>query len=228
MVAVHIDKYFNGEYKGCGDPADSPLSTVTVQPRHGLVSAHIQKYYGGVVGSDVTDPVHTITAIDHNAVCAAHIAKFRRDEVGTAADEPVPTLTATPHFAICTAVLAKADGRDLGYWPQIRNLLNKYCGYDMKDDEIILLIIGGIAHYISDIELRMLVPREQYAAMEFPPDYVIDYDYLGNAYPKNQQTAKCGNAVSPVISCVMVKANLPEWCSKTITTMAQLNSAVAV
>lgn len=196
LVAVHIDKYFNGEYKGCGDPADAPLSTVTVQPRHGVV--------------------------------AAHITKFRRTEVGTAADEPVPTLTATPHFAVCAAVLAKADGRDLGYWPQIRALLNKHCDYELKDDEVILLIIGGIAYFISDIELRMLVPREQYAAMAFPPDYAIERDYLGNAYPKNQQTAKCGNAVSPVISCAMVRANLPEWCEKKITTMAELNSTVAV
>lgn len=228
LVAVHIDKYFNGEYKGCGDPADAPLSTVTVQPRHGVVAAHIQKYYGGVIGSDVSEPMPTITAVDHNAICAAHIAKFRRTEVGTAADDPVPTLTATPHFAVCTAVLAKADGRDLGYWPQIRQLLNKHCGYQLKDDEIILLIIGGIAHFISDIELRMLVPREQYAAMAFPPDYAIEYDYLGNAYPKNQQTAKCGNAVSPVISCAMVRANLPEWCGARISTMDELNNAIAV
>lgn len=196
LVAVHIDKYFNGEYKGCGDPADAPLSTVTVQPRHGVV--------------------------------AAHLAKFRRQELGTAADEPVPTLTAAGHFAVCTAVLAKADGRDLGFWSQIRQLLNKHCGYELKEDEIILLIIGGLAYFISDIELRMLVPREQYAAMAFPPDYAIEYDYLGNAYPKNQQTAKCGNAVSPVISYVMVRANLPEWCDDTISTMAELKSAIAV
>lgn len=227
LVAVHIDKYFNGEYKGCGDPADAPLSTVTVQPRHGVVAAHIQKYYGGVIGSDVSEPMPTITAVDHNAICAAHIAKFRRTEVGTAADEPIPTLTATPHFAVCTAVLAKADGRDLGYWPQIRQLLNKHCGYELKDDEVILLVIGGIEYYISDVELRMLVPREQYAAMAFPPDYVIEHDYLGNVYPKNQQTAKCGNAVSPVISCAMVRANLPEWCDTQIVTMAAFNHIVA-
>ena len=228
LVAVHIDKYFNGEYKGCGDPADAPLSTVTVQPRHGVVAAHIQKYYGGVIGSDVSEPMPTITAVDHNAVCAAHIAKFRRTEEGTAADEPIPTLTATPHFAVCTAVLTKANGQDLGYWPQIRQLLNKHCGYQLKDDEVILLIIGGIAYFISDIELRMLVPREQYAAMAFPPDYAIEYDYMGNAYPKNQQTAKCGNAVSPVISCAMVCANLPEWNRGKLDTMAQFHKVVAV
>lgn len=229
LVAVHIDKYFNGCYQGCGDSADAPLSTVTVQPRHGLVAAHIQKYYGGVIGSDASEPMPTITAVDHNAICAAHIAKFRNAEIGTSADDPVPTLTASgKHFAVCTAVLAKADERDLGYWPQIRQLLNKHCGYELKDDEVILLIIGGIAYYISDIELRMLVPREQYDAMAFPPDYAIERDYMGNVYPKNQQTAKCGNAVSPVISYAMVRANLPEWDKGKMDTMAQFHDAVAV
>ena len=218
------------EYYGNGNPHDltEPLRTVTTHDRDALVAAHIQQYYGGVIGSDVSEPMPTITAVDHNAICAAHIAKFRRTEEGTAADEPIPTLTATPHFAVCTAVLAKADGRNLGYWPQIRQLLNRYCGYELKDDEVILLIIGGIAYFILDIELRMLVPREQYAAMAFPPDYAIEYDYLGNTYPKNQQTAKCGNAVSPVISCAMVRANLPEWCTTTIVSMAQFHNAVAI
>ena len=114
------------------------------------------------------------------------------------------------------------------YWPQIRQLLNKHCDYQLKDDEVILLVIDGVPYYISDIELRMLVPREQYAAMAFPPDYAIEYDYLGNAYPKNQQTAKCGNAVSPVISCAMVRANLPEWCDTQIVTMAALHRVMAI
>lgn len=225
LVSANLVEYYgNGKAHG----VEEPLHTVTTHDREALVAAHIQKYYGGVIGSSVSDPMPTITAVDHNAICAAHIAKFRRDEVGTSADEPVPTLTATPHFAVCTAVLAKAVGRDLGYWPQIRELLNAHCDYDLKDDEIILLIIGGIAYFISDIELRMLVPREQYSAMAFPPDYAIEYDYRGKAYPKNQQTAKCGNAVSPVISYAMVRANFPEWSPGQLSTMEQFHNAVAV
>lgn len=225
LVSANLVEYYGN---GKSHDLEEPLHTVTTHDREALVAAHIQKYYGGVIGSSVYDPMPTITAVDHNAICAAHIAKFRRDEVGTSADEPVPTLTATPHFAVCTAMLAKADGRDLGYWPQIRELLNAHCDYDLKDDEIILLIIGGIAYFISDIELRMLVPREQYSAMAFPPDYAIEYDYRGKAYPKNQQTAKCGNAVSPVISYAMVRANFPEWSPGQLSTMEQFHNAVAV
>ena len=75
----------------------------------------------------------------------------------------------------------------------------------------------------------MLNPREQYDAMSFPSDYAIEYDYLGNKYPKNQQTAKCGNAVCPALANAMVWANFPEWHgARKLTTMAELDAAVAV
>lgn len=219
------------EYYGNGNPLDVtlPLHTATTHDREAVVSAHIQKYFGGVIGEDAREPMPTITAVDHNAVCSAHMVKFRSQELGTAMDEPLPTVTTAGHFAECRAVLVKANCRDnLGYWPQIRELLNKHCGYNLADDEVILLIIGGVAYFIADILLRMLNPREQYDAMSFPRDYAIEYDYLGNKYPKNQQTAKCGNAVCPVISYAMVWANFPEWRGARLKTMAELDAAVAV
>lgn len=146
---------------------------------------------------------------------------------------PVGLLWASPdckHFS-------KAKGRDgqrsggaddLGHWPEIRALLNRYCGYELADDELILLNIAGVWYYISDIGLRMLTPRELYAAMGFPADYAIDRDYLGNEYPKDQQIAKCGNSVPPPLAEAMVRANLPEWCGGKIETMEQLMRVVAV
>lgn len=74
--------------------------------------------------------------------------------------------------------------------------------------------------------LRMLTPRELYNAMGFPPDYIIDRDYLGNEYGKTKQVARCGNAVCPPMATALVRANLPEWCSRTITTMEELEKAV--
>lgn len=199
LVCAHIDKYFAGGYKGCGDSAESPLSTVTVEPRHGVASAHVVKFKGQELGTSPADPLPTITAQS----CAGG-------------------------YAECRAVLTKAPGRDLGNWPQIRELLNEYCGYNLADDEVILLIIRGIAYYISDITLRMLTPRELYNAMGFPVDYIIEKDYKGNVYPKDKQVARCGNAVCPPMAEALIRANLPEWCGETITTMAALNSAVAI
>ena len=122
--------------------------------------------------------------------------------------------------------LAKADGRNLGHWPEIRDLLNRYCGYALSEDDVILLLIGGVYYYISDITLRMLTPRELYNAMGFPPDYIIDRDYMGNAYGKTKQVARCGNAVCPPLAEAMVRANLPEWCGEKIRTMEKLCEAV--
>ena len=198
VVCAHIDKYFNGEYKGCGDRAGDPLSTVTALPRHGLCSAHVVKFKGQELGQHPADTLNTITAQGLE-------------------------------YAECRTVLAKVEpGRDLGNWPQIRELLNKHCGYDLKDDEVILLIIRGIAYFIADITLRMLTPRELYSAMSFPADYIIERDYLGNEYPKSKQVARCGNAVCPPMAEAMVRANFPEWAKKKITTMEQFHDAVAV
>lgn len=198
VVCAHIDKYFNGEYKGCGDRAGDPLSTVTALPRHGL--------------------------------CAAHVVKFKGQELGQYPADALNTITAQGlEYAECRAVLAKVEpGRDLGNWPKIRELLNKHCGYDLKDDEVILLIIRGIAYFIADITLRMLTPRELYNAMGFPADYIIERDYQGNEYPKSKQVARCGNAVCPPMAEAVVRANFPEWAKKKITTMEQFHNAVAV
>lgn len=213
-----------------GSELSKPINTVTSHDREAVVAAHIAKYYGGVVGENVGAPLPTVTAIDHNAVCAAHVVKFKGDNLGHGAREAMQTVTTSAgEFAVCRAHLAKMHGGDeLGYWPLIRDLLNEFCGYTLSDDEVLLLEIGGAPYYIADIGLRMLSPRELYNAMGFPPDYIIDRDYLGNEYKKSAQVARCGNAVCPPVASALVRANLPEWCGVTITTMAQLMDCVAV
>lgn len=217
------------EYFGNGQPIDvrKPMHTVTSHDREAVVCAHISKYYGGVVGADASEPLPTVTAVDHNAVTAAHIVEFKGQDIGQDQRKPLRTITASAgEFAECRTELIKAGGDKLGYWPEIRALLNRYCGYEMADDEILLLEIGGVHYFIADILLRMLTPREMYNAMGFPPDYIIDRDYLGNEYGKTKQVARCGNAVCPPMATALVRANLPEWCRQTITTMEELEKAV--
>ena len=222
------------EYYGNGVPLDlsEPMHTVTAHDREALVSAHIQKYFdGGYKGcGDRADaPLSTVTASLRHGICAAHIAEFKGQDIGQSVASPLRTITASAgEFAQCRAWLAKANGGNLGHWPEIRELLNRHCGYRLKEDEVILLMIRGIAYYIADITLRMLTPRELYNAMGFPPDYIIDRDYMGNAYGKTKQVARCGNAVCPPLAEAMVRANFPEWCGEKIETMESLNNAVAV
>lgn len=219
------------EYYGNGNPIDvtDPLHTVTAHDREGVVSAHLSEFRKQSIGIDMREPIGAITSHDHEGVAAAHVVKFKGQELGQYPTSPINTITAQGlEYAECRAVLTKAPGRNLGNWPQIRELLNEYCGYNLADDEVILLIIRGIAYYISDITLRMLTPRELYNAMGFPVDYIIEKDYKGNVYRKDKQVARCGNAVCPPLAEAMVRANLPEWHTVTIVNMAQFHKAVAM
>lgn len=227
LTCANLVEYYTG-----GRPLDitDAMHTVTSHDREAVVAAHIAKYYGGVVGEKVGEPLPTVTAIDHNAVCTAHVAKFKGDNLGHGMNDPMQTVTTSAgEFAECVACMAKMHrGDNLGHWPEIRALLNEFCGYTLAEDEVLLLEISGALYYIADIGLRMLSPRELYNAMGFPPDYIIDRDYLGNEYKKSAQVARCGNAVCPPMATALVRANLPEWCGAEITTMAQLTDCVAV
>ena len=231
VTAQLVEYYGNGQSVGVGEP----LHTVTSHDRDALALVHIQKYFSGGYtgcGDDAGAPLSTITALPRHGVCAAHVVKFKGQELGTSPADPLPAITAQSgggSFAECRAVLIKVDdSQSLGHWPKIRALLNKYCGYHMEDDEVILLIIRGIAYFIADILLRMLTPRELYNAMGFPPDYVIDVDYRGKPYPKSKQVARCGNAVCPPMARAMVQANFPEYCVVDVSTLAQFHKLVSL
>lgn len=232
LHAAHLAQYHTEQSEMVrGQGLQAPIQTVDAANRYSLVSANLVEYFGRGKALDVSAPLHTVTSHDREALTAAHVVKFKGQDLGQAMDTPLQTITAhADSFAICTAVIAKvAPGMDLGYWPQIRALLNQYCGYHLADNEIILLIIGGVAYYIRDILMRMLTPRELYNAMGFPPDYIIDRDYQGNEYGKTKQVARCGNAVSPPLAAAVGRAQFPEWCnSEPIVTMAALGMIVAV
>ncbi len=226
LIQYHTEQTEHVRASGLG----TPINTVDASNRYGLTCANLVEYYTGGRPLDVQDPMHTVTSHDREAVVAAHVVKFKGDNLGHGMDEPMQTVTTSAgEFALCKAHLAKMHGGDnLGYWPEIRALLNEFCGYTLAEDDVLLLEISGGLYYIADIGLRMLSPRELYNAMGFPPDYIIDRDYEGNEYKKSAQVARCGNAVCPPVASALVRANLPEWCGVTITTMAQLMDCVAV
>ncbi len=239
LVAPSLIQYHTEQTEGVrASGLGAPINTVDASNRYGLTCANLVEYYTGGRPLDVAEPMHTVTSHDREAVVAAHVVKFKGDNVGTPPSEPLQTVTASAGkeracsggtFAVCKAYLAKIrSGDDLGHWPEIRALLNEFCGYTLAEDDVLLLEIGGALYYIADIGLRMLSPRELYNAMGFPPDYIIDRDYMGHEYKKGAQVARCGNAVCPPVASALVRANLPEWCGMSITTMAQLMDCVAV
>lgn len=229
LVSASFTKYYGNDDHG--HDAKGPLHTITAKDREGLLAASLSKFYGGVVGSKMSSPLSTVTSIDHNALTVAHMMELYRTAVGRDLRDPASTVTASgAHHAVVTTTIVRAEeGVNLRRWPEVRALLNKHCGYELADDEVLLLLIGGSWYFISDIGLRMLTPRELYAANGFPADYIIDRDYEGNEYGKTKQVARCGNAVPPPFATALVRANLPEWCNgNDITSMAELERRVAV
>ena len=226
LIQYHTEQSENVRANG----VETPLPTVDASNRYGLTTAHLVEYFSTGRPLDVRIPMHTVTSRDREALTAVHIAEFKGQDKGQSVDRPLRTITASiGEFAeVQTRVVQYTPDADLKYWPEIRVLLNKHCGYSLSEDEVLLLNIRDTWYFISDIGLRMLTPRELYAAMGFPPDYIIDKDYKGNDYPKSQQVARCGNAVCPPMATAVVMANLPEWNRKAFTTMSELASAVAV
>lgn len=224
------------KFQNAAQNIEKPLTTVTAVGSHelcrpllapALIQYHTEQTEN-VRASGLGTPINTVDASNRYGLTCAKV-KFKGDEVGTQPTGPLHTQTSSGVFAVCRTHLEKIrSGDELGYWPLIRDLLNEFCGYTLAEDEVILLEIGGTLYYIADIGLRMLSPRELYNAMGFPPDYIIDRDYQGHEYGRTKQVARCGNAVCPPVASALVRANLPEWCGVSITTMAQLMDCVAV
>lgn len=229
-LSPFIEQAFGGTYAGKGANADSPLPTVTATDHNRLVSAYISKYYGGTydgAGSGADEPLHTVTVEERHAVAGAFLSHFYKGNgsaQGSAADEPLPTVMGNNKASVVMAKLTPADfeRNELGHWAEIREMLNKYAGYALADDEILLIDINDNFYFLSDIGMRMLTPRELYLAQGFPSDYQIEFDYNGKPYSKKEQVARCGNAVCPPLAEAVVRANLPEYAGGKVKTMEEL------
>ena len=226
LSSVFLSEWYGNAREGI-DLFD-PVQTITGKDREALTSAFLSKYFTGVDGADINDPTPTVTAVDHNSMVLSHLAHFKGKDKGQSVRDPLMTVTARDgQFADVRTTVVKWDGQtDLGYWSEVRKMLNQYCDYHLAEDEILLLNIRGIWYFISDIGLRMLTPRELYDAMGFPHDYIIDRDVNGDPITRSDQVARCGNAVCPAVAEALVRANLPEYCKKKISDMAQLHSVM--
>jgi DNA (cytosine-5)-methyltransferase 1 len=218
---------YHGEQSGKevrGQGLGQPLQTVDTANRYGLVAAFMSKYFGGGykgAGTSMEKPLSTVTAVDHNALAAVHITQFNNHCVGQKADAPLKTITCGEgHFGEVRAFLVKyfSGGTAKSVNAPLDTITTK--------DRFGLVTIRGQEYIIADIGLRMLTPRELYNAQGFPPDYEIERDYTGKAYPKTKQVARCGNSVPPPFATALVRANAPEWCYKEIKTMKQFKEAV--
>lgn len=211
LIQYHSEQTDNVRGKSVGEP----LLTVDTSNRYGLVSTFIAKNYGDHGGKQTQaasseSPLPTVTAKDHNALCAVSITQLNNHCDGQSVDTPLNTITAqSGHFAEVRAFLVKYYGNGDNASP-----VDAPAPTITAKDRMGLVTVQGQDYQIVDIGLRMLTPRELFNAQGFPADYIIDVDADGNAYPKSEQVARCGNAVCPPIPTALVRANLPELCPR--------------
>lgn len=214
LVAPSLIQYHSEQQENevRGQELTEPIHTLDTQNRYALSVAAIMKNYAGGysgAGSSVEDPLHTVTATDHNAILMAHILTLRNNMDGQELDEPLSTVTAGGlHHAEVEAFLIKyfSTGSPKPADEPLDTITTK--------DRFAVVTIHGEEYVITDIRMRMLQPKELFKAQGFPDNYIIDHDADGNPYPKKEQVAKCGNAVTPPTAAALVRANLPEYCEK--------------
>lgn len=211
LVAANLVKHFGGNYQGAGVALDEPTHTVTTTDHHAVVATHLMVNNTGHPGGAADQPAHTVTTGNHHAAVTSHLVMLRgtcRD--GRVVDAPAPGLTAGGlHVGNVQTNLA-TDGYDEQRAEQALAFLQQYCGEESDG----LVTVEGVVYRIVDISMRMLQPAELYRAQGFPEWYIIDQDFRGVKYAKDKQVARCGNAVPPPFAEALVRANLPELCSK--------------
>lgn len=193
---------------GCNWSSEVPLSTVTTENRHALVTAFLAKHYGGVVGIPVTQPTGTVTTIDHHAVVAAHMINMKGTQRSArSAGEPLSTVCAgATHAGLVAAFMAPYYGSGSGETG--RDLRQPAPTATTKDRlQLVTVQIDGATYVITDIGMRMLQPHELFKANGFPADYIIAPEFKGKPIPKYAQVRMCGNSVPPAWPRALVEAN---------------------
>lgn len=234
LCAPSLIQYHSEQGKGevRGQELNKPIMTIDGSPRYAMSACYLTKYFGGErqAGASLSEPAPTVTAIDHSALAAANLLHYYGGaDHASRVDSPLPTVTTLPrHYIVKTYLQKMGAAQDFGNWACVRELLNKYAGYSIAADEILIMEIDGEWYFISDIGMRMLKARELMLAQGFPPDYIIDIEsHIGKRYSEAKQIARMGNAVCPPVAEALVRANCAEIASqRVIATMAMLNAVI--
>lgn len=154
---------------------------------------------------DIQAPYPTVTAKgSQGAVVAAFLARHYggHENDGQSLRAPMHTITTVDHHALVYAFLLKYYGTAVGQSVQepMHTVTTK--------DRFALIQVHGEPHYIADIGMRHLVPRELYRAQSFHDGYIIAPEFNGRPLPKTAQVRMCGNSVPPVVAEALVRANV--------------------
>lgn len=126
---------------------------------------------------------------------APFVTKHYGGVIGHPLDRPIGTVTGQDHHALTTAFLVKYYGT--GTTQALDCPLHTVTGKARFG----LVQVYGEPYQIADATMRMLDPRELFAAQGFPAGYIM-------TGTKTQQISLAGNSVCPQVAAAIVAANV--------------------
>lgn len=193
---------------------DKPLGTIVAGGgKHALVAAFMAQHNAGNTPrpKGMDEPLSTITGRGtQQQLVASHLVKLQNNQSAKPVDEPIDTVLAGGlHYAEVRAFLIKYYGNERDG----HTLFDPLGAVTTRDRfGLVTVSIDGTEYALADIGMRMLTPRELYAAQGFPPDYAIEIDFGGKPLTKTAQVRMVGNSVCPPLPTALVRANLPQLC----------------
>jgi DNA (cytosine-5)-methyltransferase 1 len=207
-IAGGIDQFIIKEE----NPFIAPIHWGGVEDNSHLVAAFLAQYHSETKGSaargqTLDKPIMTLDTSNRYGLVTCNLIKFRGDNIGSSLNDPLPTITAGGnHHALVHAFFITYYGASMG------QRINRPLDTITTHDRFGLIVIHRTLYQLVDISLRMLVPKELYGCQGFPATYIINPIHNGKPFTHKEQVAKCGNSVSPYMSQVLFRANLPEHC----------------
>lgn len=188
---------------------DNPEPFIVGKPGYSFITPFIDRQFSQSSCNSVEKPLGTVTAggMGKSALVSPLLIQYygstKEDEFrGHGVKEPLKTLSTSNRYGLVNAFLIQYYGTSTGH------KLNEPLHTITTKDRFGLVMIKGEKYQIIDIGMRMLQPHELFAAMGFPDDYIISHDSNGKKLSKNNQVARCGNAVCPPVAKALVEANL--------------------
>jgi DNA (cytosine-5)-methyltransferase 1 len=102
LVAAFLARHYGG-HENDGHPVTRPVSTVTTQDHHHLITCHAVKLRGDNVGHAADEPLQTVSAQGfHFGEVRAFLLKYYGTDQDPRLEQPLGTLTTKDRFGLVT------------------------------------------------------------------------------------------------------------------------------
>lgn len=219
LVAAHIQPLTHHGARAGVDPRDpSPTITAAHRGEQALVAAWMEQANTDMVGHDAREPVSTIVGkgCTQRVVNAYMVKYYRTGSQWSACDEPAHTIPTKARMGLVQVV--KVPAHTIA--PELRarakacaDFLHEYLPEHFPK-RAAMVLIGD--YVLTDITLRMLVPRELARAQGFPDSYIIEHGAFAQPdgsvvlkpITKTDQVRLIGNSVCNQVAAALASANL--------------------